>query len=142
VNIEEIAVRVAGFNLALAALEQQLNQEDPLGARRLAPLVEQLGELATRHGDMRPYYQYVSAGEARRLGELRSCVPAIRLAAARIVASQKASHDASASERDGIERLSRRLAEIAAAYHAAETTQPRPHAPRGDASRDALRRDD
>ena len=142
VNIDEIAVRVAGFNLALAALEQQLDQEGPFTIPRLTRLVEQLGDLTTRHGDMRPYYQYVSAGEVRRLGELRSCITAIRLAAARIVARQRELHDGPQSQREEIERLSRRLAEIAAAYHAAEAAQPRPHAPRGDASQDAPRRDE
>jgi hypothetical protein len=123
INIDEIAVRVAGFNLAMAALEQDLNREGPWNTGRLTPLVEDLAELATRHGDMRPYYQYVSAGEARRLGDLRSCVPAIRLAASRVLAVRK-SLDAGGHHLDEIERLSRRLAEIAAAYHAVEKTQP------------------
>jgi len=129
INLDEIAVRVAGFNLALAALEQEFNRAGPWNAAQLAPLIEELGELATRHADMRPYYQYVSAGDARRLGELRSCVPAIRLAAGRILTVRKTLDAggeplADRQPRDQIERLSRRLAEIAAAYHAVEKTQP------------------
>jgi hypothetical protein len=126
-NIDEIAARVAGFNLALAALEQQLDQDGLVSHRRLAPLIDQLADLATRHGDIRPYYQYLSEGEARRLGELRSCVPAIRLSAAKVHATQRASHDAPPQQRDEIDRLSRRLAEIAANYHATES-DPRPRA--------------
>jgi hypothetical protein len=50
-------------------------------------------------------------------------VPAIRLAASRVLAVRK-SLDAGGHHLDEIERLSRRLAEIAAAYHAVEKTQP------------------
>jgi hypothetical protein len=121
VNLAELATRIAGTNLALQALEAELEEDQPWDARRLGPLVDRLGRLVIRRNDLAVFYELVSPRERTRVGRLDSPQRAISRLAARIFeARTRASgpdFTGSQSQRQAelreLDELSAQLAEMA-----------------------------
>lgn len=84
VNLDDLAARIAGTNLALRALEAELDEDRHWNARRLGPLVDRLGILVLRRDDLAKFRGLISPKEQARVGRLASPQGAISLLAARI----------------------------------------------------------
>jgi len=121
VNLAELAARIAGTNLALQAIEGELEEDRAWDARRLGPLADRLGILVMRKNDLAVFYKLVSPRERARVGRLDSPQRAISRLAARIFeARTRASGPdfiGSQSERQAelreLDELSAQLAEMA-----------------------------
>jgi hypothetical protein len=72
VNLNELAAGIAGANLALRALEAELDNGRPPTARDLASLVDRLEVLALRHDDLTLFCALITPDERRRVGRLES----------------------------------------------------------------------
>jgi len=72
VNLNELAAGIAGANLALRALEAELDNEMPPAARDLASLVDRLEILVLRHDDLALFCELITPEEQRRAGRLES----------------------------------------------------------------------
>jgi hypothetical protein len=72
VNLNELGAGIAGANLALRALEAELDNELPPSARDLASLVDRLEILVLRHDDLALFCELITAEEHRRVGRLES----------------------------------------------------------------------
>jgi hypothetical protein len=78
VNLNELAAGIAGANLALRALEAELDNELPPSARDLASLVDRLEILVLRHDDLALFCELIAPEEHRRAGQLeppRALIP-------------------------------------------------------------------
>ncbi len=121
VNLAELAVRVAGSNLALQALEAELEESRRWNARRLGPLVDRLEILVMRRNDLALFHQLISARERARVGRLESPQVAISRLAARIFEARTraggpgflGSEAQRRAELRQLDELSRQLAEMA-----------------------------
>lgn len=121
VNLAELAARIAGTNLALQAIEAELEEDQPWDARRLGPLADRLEILVMRRNDLGVFYELVSPRERAWVGRLDSPQRAISRLAARIFeARTRASGPdfiGSQSERQAelgeLDELSAQLAEMA-----------------------------
>ncbi len=120
VNVEELAARIAGCNMAMRALEADLDENGTWDAARLAPLVERLKILVLRRGDLDLFREVVPAEKRSGVTRLDSPKTAISQLGARIFAArnQASSPKFSGTEADRraeserLETLSRRLAEV------------------------------
>ncbi len=121
VNLRELAARIAGNNLAVRALESELDKEQTWTARKLEPLLIRLRRLSVRTADLQLYQDIVPEKDRWLVGEAESprslvsqLAAGIVEARARATSDQFAGTDADrASELDHLERLSRSLAELA-----------------------------
>jgi hypothetical protein len=121
VNLDELATRIAGANLALQALEAELDKDDPWNARRLAPLVDRLGILVLRRNDLALFQGLIWPPERARVGHLSSPQAAISRLAARIFEARThasgpnfiGSQPERRAELRELDELSRQLAEMA-----------------------------
>ena len=108
VNLDELSARIAGYNLALRALEDELDGDGPWNADQLTPLVERLKTLLSRRADLSVFLEMVPHNDHARVGRLespRSVVSGIgrRISDARTRAEQRA-------ELQRLDELSRQLA--------------------------------
>ncbi|NQU22920.1 MAG: hypothetical protein HQ567_16710 [Candidatus Nealsonbacteria bacterium] len=85
VNLDELKVRIAGTNLALRALEDDVDEDLRWTAARLEPLVERLGGLIERRGDLSLFLDLLGPGDRSRVGRLDSTRLAVSQLAERIV---------------------------------------------------------
>jgi hypothetical protein len=121
VNLSELSTRIAGTNLALQAVEAELEEDQSWDARRLGPLVERLGILVMRKNDLAVFYELISPRERAGMARLESPQRAISRLAARITEAR--THAAgpgfagSQSQREAelreLDELSAQLAETA-----------------------------
>ncbi len=84
VDVGEIAIRVAGHNLALATLAEEIRQANEPSIDRLVSFVERLESQAVRASDLTPYFSLVDASERGRLQSLASADDARLLLLSRI----------------------------------------------------------
>jgi len=121
INLDELAARIAGHNLALRALEAELDQQQAPGAEQLAPLLARLKTLAVRRNDVGLFYELLSPDERLLVGELESPRTIIvefgrRISEARTRVIGRVSPGGSAkyqAEMRLLDSLSRALAELA-----------------------------
>jgi hypothetical protein len=121
VNLEELSVRIVGYNFALAALEARLADRRGWSAAELEPVVQQLAELGQLRSMLAGYREFVVETAQVRLGQLEPLQPVVTSVAARISSARAdlinaASADAGpaeAAELARLESLSRRLAYLA-----------------------------
>ena len=85
INLVEFDARVAGYDLALATLRDQLEQPGPWTIDRLAPLVELIDELATRRSDLQLYRRLVPSVQQQQLAAMTPPAATAALLARRIV---------------------------------------------------------
>jgi GAF domain-containing protein len=85
VNLEELAARVGGHNMALRALEETLHEEKTWTVEELSVLVDQLADLVTRRGDLKLFVDLVPAGDRARAGDLESTDTAVGTLAIRVL---------------------------------------------------------
>jgi hypothetical protein len=121
VNLDELTAQIAGANLALRALEAKLDEQRQWNARRLGPLVDQLGRLVIRNNDLATFRKLISTQQRAPVGQLESPRAAITRLAALI---HQARNHASGPDSGGtkadrqaelyhLDELSRALAELA-----------------------------
>ncbi len=84
VNVEELAARTAGVNLAIRALEAELDRRGPWNSIRLRPLIDQLGRLMNRSSDLTLFHQILAKQQRASVGRLDSPETLISQVAARI----------------------------------------------------------
>jgi len=119
VNFEELAARIAGCNLALKALEAELDEKGPWNAGRLEPLAKRLQVLVVRRGDLELFRCLAPEEMQATLGKLDWPKAAIAQLGARIFEARRAveSPDFSGTpeerelELKRLDAVSRRLAE-------------------------------
>lgn len=113
IDVGEVAIRVAGHNLALATLAEEIGQTDRPSVDQLLGFVERLEALAVRANDLSPYYTLIDAADRQRLRPLASLDEARTLLRARIdQATEAAAADASLPADRRAEQLAR-LGELA-----------------------------
>lgn len=137
INLDELSARIAGANLALRALEAELDEQRPWNARRLRSLIDRLEILVVRSNDLATFRGLLSPQERALVGRLESPQPAISLLAARIFEAR--THAAGPdftgtpsrrrAELRRLDELSRRLAELAA--QGSQKTPPDRRRPQG-----------
>lgn len=110
INLVEIEARAAGYDLALATLREKLERPGPWTADRLAPLIETLGELATRRSDLHLYRQLVPSVTSRQLSAMASPAATAALLARRIVEAR--SHLKRPLDAVRLDEFSQRITEI------------------------------
>ncbi len=121
VNLRELAARIAGNNLAVSALESELDKEQTWTAEKLEPLLARLRRLSVRTADLQLYQDLVPQKDRWLVGEAESPQSLVSQLAVRIVearapltSDQFVGSDADrAAQLDRLERLSRSLAELA-----------------------------
>ncbi len=121
VNLRELAARIAGNNLAVRALESELDKGQIWTAEKLEPLLTRLRQLSVRTTDLQLYEGLVPEKDRWLVGEVESPRNLISQLASRIVeARSRAASDRftgsdaqRAAELDALERLSRGLAKLA-----------------------------
>lgn len=84
IDVEEVAVRVAGHNLAVATLAEEVRKLESPAVEQLVAYVERLEAHAIRAGDLSPYYALVGESDRVRLRPLVSIDEPRRLLAERI----------------------------------------------------------
>ncbi|MBU4271232.1 MAG: hypothetical protein KKE86_11445 [Planctomycetes bacterium] len=122
VNADELAVRIAGCNMAFRALESELDEKGTWDAARLEPLVNRLKILVVRRGDLDLFRELLPADKRSTVAKLEKSKSAVsqlgaRIFEARRTASSEEFKGTEASRRvelGRLEMLSRRLAETAA----------------------------
>jgi len=117
IKSDELASRIAGCNLALRALEAELEEPGPWNAARLAPMVARLKILSLRRDDLEMFRNALPEAHRESLGEPSSARVAAKSLLVRI---DEARRDASSpqfpgaeAERRRLEGLARELAKIA-----------------------------
>ncbi|MEN6457708.1 MAG: hypothetical protein ABFC63_02155 [Thermoguttaceae bacterium] len=121
VNIEELTSRIAGFNLALRAIEADLDEKGTWSAARLEPVVERLKILVVRRNDLDLFRDLTPADKRSELAKLDSPKAAMAQLGARIFAARthtsgpqfQGTNAERRTESEQLETLSRRLAEMA-----------------------------
>jgi hypothetical protein len=122
VNVEELAVRIAGNNLALRGLEAELNENRTWSADQLENVLSRLDILVLRQKDLTLFRDLVSAAEQARAGRTESPRHVISQLAARIVEvrNRLTAGEATIAEElrraqlEHLDQLSQRLAALAA----------------------------
>ena len=120
-TFEGLAARIAGHNLSLRGLEAELDEKGPWDAARLAPMLDRLKILATRHNDLNLFREAVPESKRESLAKLQSPRSAVAQLGARIFevrgnvtgqnfAGTEAQREA---ELQRLDELSRALAELA-----------------------------
>jgi hypothetical protein len=72
VNVDELSARIGGVNLELRALEAELDEDHRWDSRGLAPLIQRLGVLLQRAGDLAMFRELVPEAQRALAGELES----------------------------------------------------------------------
>ena len=123
VDLDELSVRIAGHNLALARLAGRLQDNGPWTIDQLTAGVAELEDLTARRGDLMLYWDLIGDEERISVGTLQLPATTITLLGAKISAARVAAigqhgdqpvdaNDEHSAQFDG---LSRRLAQIAGA---------------------------
>jgi hypothetical protein len=124
VDVNEIAVRVSGHNLAVATLAEEIARSENPTPERLATFVERLEGHAVRFADLSPYYALVEQADRDRLRPLSGIDEARDLLAKRIASAIAATEaDASLPATNRAESLAR-LAELSRRLRAISTAAP------------------
>lgn len=119
VDIEELAIRVRGYNLAMKELTADLQDESRWSPEQLQRAFAQFEDLATRRTQLVLYRDLVSRDDRQLIGNLMSLDPPVALLGGKIFAARTnltrdaASADANA-ELELLDSLSRKLAMLAA----------------------------
>ena len=120
VNIEELAARIAGINLALRTLEAELDEKREWNADELDRILNRLDILVLRQKDLNLFRDLVTPAEQAKAGQIESPRQAITALAARIVAVRnriRSSETGAETERQAsltqLDDLSDRLAALA-----------------------------
>ena len=122
VNVDELAVRIAGCNMAFRALEVELDEKGTWNAARLEPLVNRLKILVVRRGDLDLFRALLPVDKRSTVAKLEKPKSAMSQLGARIFEARRAATSpefkgtaaARRVELGRLEMLSRRLAEAAA----------------------------
>ena len=120
VNVDELRARIIGHNLAVTDLAEQLRENRPWSAGRLAPLVEEAAELSYQRRVLEAYVALVSTGERSGLDAVTPGDESISLLARHIAARRLELTDgrspgpAGEVELAQLADLSRQLAEASA----------------------------
>ncbi len=120
IDLDELSVRIAGHNLALARLTGRLQDQGLWTIERLSAALADLEDLAARRGDLLLYWELIGESERSTVGRLQSPAGTITMLGAKISAARVAAvghhgdpadgtHDEQAAPFDS---LSRRLAQI------------------------------
>jgi hypothetical protein len=120
VNLNELAARIAGNNMALRSLEAELDAAETWTARQLSPLVAKMKPLVLREHDLRLYLKLVASYDRPSLDKLDSSRDLIAELAAEIADAR--AHAAGEeflgnevqrrAEFNLLDKLSRKLAEL------------------------------
>jgi hypothetical protein len=121
VDVEGLAVRVAGTNLALRTLEAELIEQNTWNAEQLDAALSRLDILVLRGRDLTLFRDLVTPAEQARVGRIEPPRHVISQLAARIAETRARAggHDASAAgavraaELEHLDQVSQRLAELA-----------------------------
>jgi len=121
VNVEELAARTAGVNLAIRALEAELDRRGPWNSSRLRPLVDQLDSLTNRRNDLTLFHQILAEEQRPAAGRLDSPETLIAQVATRIFEARNratqsdfmGSEPQRQAELHQLDELSRKLALVA-----------------------------
>jgi hypothetical protein len=120
IKAEELGVRIDGCNLALRAMESELDENGVWNAARLEPLVERLKILVIRRNDLNLFREAVSEKERSSIDRLASPKSSVSQLASRIVEARgavsgsgfKGTDSERQTELQRLDELSRRLAEM------------------------------
>ncbi len=118
---DELSVRISGCNLALRALEAELDEKGDWTPARLEPLVDRLKILVIRHNDLHLFREAVPAEKRSSIEPLASAQSVISQLAARIFEARGRTAGPDFTGKDSerqtelrrLQELSRRLAELA-----------------------------
>ena len=121
VNIDELTAQIAGNNMALRALEAELDEPRHWDARGLGPLVDRLRGVVARAKDLTMFHEVMPQGERSLVGRPESPQPAVSQLAAKIFEARThaagTEFSGSAAHRHAelqyLDELSRELASIA-----------------------------
>jgi hypothetical protein len=121
VNVEELETRIAACNLAIRAVEAELDEKGVWSAAKIEPLLDRLKTLAVRRGDLDLFRELVPASRRETVAALESPKSAIAQLRARVVEARgRANRDdfaggdaARNSELGRLKTISGRLAEMA-----------------------------
>jgi hypothetical protein len=121
IKADELAARIAGNNLALRALETELDEKGDWTAARLEPLADRLRILVIRRNDLRLFREAVAEDKRKTIEPLISTKSAAVQIAARITEARRQASNANfhgdnaerQAELKRLDELSRRLAELA-----------------------------
>lgn len=112
IDVGEVAIRVAGHNLALATLAEDIRKAEGASIEQLASFVERLERHAIRVQDLSPYYALVGETERPRLQPLTGVEPVVELLQQRLtVLNVTLTADASLPEVTRNEQIAR-IAEL------------------------------
>jgi hypothetical protein len=124
IDVDEVAIRIAGHNLALATLSEEIRNSGNPTTERLAALVERLEGHAVRAGDLSPYYGLVGESDRDRLRPLASLDEPRRLLDEKISqAIANVSADTTISSASQTEQLAR-LEELGRRIKQLDSTTP------------------
>jgi hypothetical protein len=121
VDLDELSIRITGYNLALRSLASRLEENDPSVAD-LADEVQELADLVARRGDLLLYCQLLPATTRQQLTPLDSYAAVVAKMASKISAARRqfdtASGEGAHAQRRQtlatLDSLSRQLARLAA----------------------------
>jgi hypothetical protein len=120
VNIDELAVRIAGYNLAMRSLDAELLGRTNHSIADLAGMVRRLDDLRTAHEDVKLYWNLLDADQRQGLSEMFPARELITSLADRIGRTRgKLVVDGGAAEAEQralLDDLSRKLAELAVEF--------------------------
>jgi len=118
VNVEELAARIAGCNMAFRLLEGELGESGEWRAARLEPLLDRLSVLLIRHSDLELFRDLVPEEERHTLAKLASPKPVLEQFRTRLAEARRAAEALSddqperRNELSRLEAVARRFAEI------------------------------
>ena len=120
INVGELAVRIGGFNFALAALESQLAERGRWRADQIEPVVQKLADLSQLRGMLAEYRQVAGNPASQSMAQLEPLNPVVTIVASRISTARadtvrSASAEAGpreVAELERLESLSERLATL------------------------------
>lgn len=125
INLDELASRIVGNNVALRRLAAELDEKKTWDAGQLAPVVAALEPLVGRKDDLTLFRETLSAEEQTRVGELESPAAVIANLGGKIAAARKRAQDKSfpgtaaqrQTELEMLDALSRKLADMVFSDH-------------------------
>lgn len=117
IDLEELSVRIRGYNLAIQELSAVLQNEDTWTNERLAEALDELADLADRRSQLSLYRELISADEQQHVGAMSSLDASVALLGAKIFSAREAllaSEDENSSSVAALNELSHKLATLAA----------------------------
>ena len=131
VNLIELAARIAGNNLAIRALEADIDRPGRIGAAGVGLLVDRLSGLAVQQKDLMLVRQVVPASDQIRVGRLESPETLVSRLEAKISEARRTAispgFPGTETERQAelaqLDELSRQLAQIASQFTAGRVGQ-------------------